>query len=78
MALAGDLGPQLYEFRVAGELRGEWYDWLDGCEVAAGEGITVIRGCMTDQSSLYGMITHFAGVGLTLLSVSSLDSPRIP
>ena len=65
---------QHYEFRVAGELRDDWYDWSNGLEVVAQDGITFIRGRLADQAALYGIIARFAALGLTLLSVQSTET----
>ncbi len=71
------LAPHNYEFRVAEELGRDWYEWLDGFEVEASGGVTVIRGCVVDQSALYGIIARLAGLGLTLLSVDCRDTESL-
>ncbi len=70
MAASAKAGPQAYEFLVAGELGGDWYDWLDGFQIQPRDGVTAIRGTVVDQPALYGIIARFAGLGVTLLAVN--------
>src|SRR6476620_9853401 len=68
---------QQYEIRVRGHLGSRWAAWFDGLELSNEEdGITVIRGPVTDQAALHGLIQRLRDVGLPLVSLAPLpDDP---
>ena len=61
---------ETYEIRVQGHLEDRWSAWFDGMElVPADDGSTLIRGRVTDQAALHGLIRKVGDLGLPLLSV---------
>ena len=63
----------VYEIRVRGRLDGHWSGWFDGLTLAHGEdGTTIIRGPVTDQAALHGLLERIRDLGLPLLSVNCL------
>ena len=64
--------PAVYEITVKGCLDGEhWSRWLDGIRVTARPGgVTLIRGPVTDQATLYGLLARLRDLALPLLSVN--------
>jgi hypothetical protein len=64
-------GPQQYEIRVKGHLAARWADRFDGMTVTPhSDGTTTIRGPVTDQSQLHGLLHTISNVGLSLVSVT--------
>ena len=56
--------------RVKGHLDGRWSAWFDGLTVTTeDDGTTVIRGPVTDQAALFGLLQKLRDVGLPLVSV---------
>jgi hypothetical protein len=69
----------MYEIRVSGRLGQEWADWLGDLELSVsrspgGSVITVLRGPVSDQSALFGILGRIRDLGLKLLSVNR-DEP---
>lgn len=63
---------ETYEIRVQGHLDVRWSTWFDGMELVADEdGTTLIRGRVTDQAALHGLIQKVRDLGLVLLSVNA-------
>ncbi len=63
----------LWEFRVKGQLSGDWSDWLDGLEIRSlAEGITVLCGTIVDQAALMGVLAKLNRLNLTLLSAEQV------
>jgi hypothetical protein len=66
-----------YEIRVKGHLAPSWSAWLDGLELSHdADGNTTLSGPVTDQAALHGLHAKIRDLGLTLLSVQSLDVAR--
>ncbi len=67
--------PTLYEIRVEGHLDYTWSEWFDGLEIIhEPTGETLLRGYIIDQAALYGKLARIQGLGLTLISVNSIDN----
>ena len=67
-------GPQSYEIRLRGRLDPRWSAWFDGMTLTtADDGTTTLRGPVTDQAALHGLLQKVRDLGLPLLSVSPLD-----
>ncbi len=63
-----------YRFQIKGHLDDRWSDWLGGLAIHLQEdGTTVLVGPVVDQAALYGVIIRIRDLGLTLLSVSTLQ-----
>lgn len=66
--------PARYEIRVAEHLDGQRANWLGDLEIVHSEfGETTLRGEMTDQPALYGVLGKMRDLGLTLISVQRLS-----
>jgi hypothetical protein len=63
-----------YRLVVEGELGKRYVSAFEGMTVSAHNGMTEITGPVVDQSQLQGLIGRIAALGLTLRSITSLDS----
>ncbi len=67
-------GPADYEIQVAEVIDGRWSKWFDGLPVAPGEfGGTILRGEISDQAALFGVLDKIRDLGLTLISVQRIE-----
>jgi hypothetical protein len=58
------------EIQVDGHLDPDWADWLEGFTILhAKDQKTILRGTVSDQSALYGLIGKLRDLGLKLISV---------
>lgn len=68
--------PELYEIRIKGHLDDKWADWFEGLTITRGDnGETLLRGPVSDQAALHGLLRRVRDLGLPLLSVN-LAAPR--
>ncbi len=68
-----------YELRVDGHLGGHWSTWFGGMTLThCDDGTTVLRGPVTDQAELHGLLAKVRDLGATLLSVHAVDPQRGP
>ncbi|MEO7061995.1 MAG: hypothetical protein ABI083_19950 [Lapillicoccus sp.] len=68
------LPPSTYELRIDGHLDQHWSAWFDGLTLTQDEdGSTTLRGPVTDQAELFGLISKVRDLGVTLLSVQTID-----
>lgn len=66
--------PTRYEVRVTGHLDQRWSTWFDGLTLThEADGTTTLRGNVTDQAQLHGLLAKIRDLGATLLSVTPLD-----
>ena len=64
-----------YEIRLRGRLDPRWSAWFDGMTLTtADDGTTTLRGPVTDQAALHGLLARIRDLGLPLLSVTPLDA----
>lgn len=63
-----------YRLVIDGELSQRYARAFEGMEVRSGHGETELTGEIVDPSQLQGLLERIAGLGLTLKSVSPLDS----
>ena len=63
-----------YRVVVEGELGPRYASAFDGMTVSAHDGRTEITGPIVDSSHLHGLLERIAGLGLTVHSLTSLDS----
>ena len=67
-------GPERYEIRLKGHLDSRWAAWFDGLSLTnENDGTTLIRGSVTDQAALYGLLQKTRDLGLPLISVNHVD-----
>ena len=64
-----------YEIRIQGRLDDRWSTWLDVLTLSqTDDGTTVLRGPVTDQAALHGLLHKLRDIGLPLLSVARTDA----
>ena len=72
----GPYAPAHYELRIVGHLdryRSAWFDRLTLIHEA--DGTTTLCGAVTDQAELHGLLAKVRDLGLTLISVNTIDGP---
>lgn len=73
----GSHAPAHYEIRLLGHLDEHWSTWFDGLAVIhADDGTTTLRGAVTDQAELHGLLAKVRDVGATLISVTPAADHR--
>ena len=76
---AGSGSPNHYELRIQGHLDPHWSAWFDGLTVIPEEdGTTTLRGVVSDQAELHGVLAKVRDLGVTLLLVRASDTPAVP
>ncbi len=74
----GPHAPTHYELRIAGHLDEHWSAWFDGLTLTReDDGTTTLRGSVTDQAELHGLLAKVRNLGTTLISVTTIDAPEI-
>lgn len=67
--------PATYEIRLQGHLDARWTDQLDIASLThESDGTTVMRLVVADQSALHGLLQRIRDLGLSLISVTRVDS----
>jgi hypothetical protein len=63
-----------YEIHLKGKLDERWAEWFDGLTITLEEnGNTLLSGPLADQAALHGILKKVRDLGLTLLSVNSVE-----
>jgi hypothetical protein len=63
-----------YELRIEGHLDEYWSAWFGGLTLTReDDGTTTLRGAVTDQAELHGLLAKVRDLGTTLISVKSID-----
>jgi hypothetical protein len=69
--------PTSYEVRVEGHLDEHWSTWFDEMTlIREDDGTTTLRGLVTDQAALHGLLAKVRDLGITLISVEAIDTPH--
>ena len=68
------MSPTRYRLVVKGELGARYASAFEGMTISAHDGITEITGEIIDPSHLQGLLERIAGLGLTLHSVTPLET----
>jgi hypothetical protein len=64
-----------YEIRLQGHLDNRWTAWFDGLTLShEPDGTTSLQGHVVDQAALHGLLQKVRDTGLSLISVSHVDS----
>ncbi|MFI7641741.1 hypothetical protein [Nonomuraea sp. NPDC049400] len=64
-----------YELRIHGHLDQHWSTWFGGLAIThEDDGATTLRGVVTDQSQLHGLLAKVRDLGATLISVTPTDT----
>jgi hypothetical protein len=67
---------KIYEIKISGHLEDRWTDWFQGMTFThESDGTTTLSGQIKDQTALRGILNHISDLGLTLISVQSVN-PR--
>jgi hypothetical protein len=67
------------EIRIQGQIAKHWSTWFDDLDVVYTEGgETLLKGTVPDQAALYGLIAKLRDLGLSLISVDSVDLDQGP
>jgi len=71
---AGGRGGDWYEIRVQGRLDDRWAAWFDGLDLSwTDDGTTLLRGPVTDQAALHGLLHKLRDLGVPLHSVTRAE-----
>ena len=66
---------QNIEIRVKGRIDEHWSGWFEDMHVThTSQGETILTGGVVDQSALYGLIAKLRDLGLSLVSVNSIEA----
>jgi hypothetical protein len=66
--------PNAYQLRVDGHLDEHWSTWLGDLTLAhESDGTTSLRGLVSDQAELHGLLMKIRDLGVTLISVEVVD-----
>ena len=72
--MPNDRGRRRYELRLQGHLDEHWSAWLDGLALThQDDGTTTVCGDVADQCELHGLLAKVRDLGVTLISVTSVD-----
>jgi len=63
-----------YELRIDGHLDQHWSTWFGLTLTHDDDGTTTLRGPVTDQAELHGLLAKVRDLGATLLSVKTIDA----
>ena len=64
----------VYEIRIEGLLPDHWSDWFEDLAIHNhSNGESTLRGLLTDQAALFGVLTKIHALNLTLISVRRLS-----
>jgi hypothetical protein len=64
-----------YEIRVQGHLDQGWSEWFDGLAITYDvDDNTVLRGPLTDETALHGVLIKVRDLALTLLAVNRIEA----
>ncbi len=72
---AGEAPAPIYEIRVKGCMdEAFWSDWFGGLEfsIDRDQGETTLRGVVTDQAALFGLLSRLRNKSLALISVQQV------
>jgi hypothetical protein len=70
--------PVRYSLRVRGQLGPQWSSWFEGLDVeTVPGGDTTLTGSLPDQAALHGLLARVRDIGLTLISVETLDQEEV-
>lgn len=67
--------PTGYELRIQGHLDQHWSTWFGGLTLTREtDGTTTLRGPVTDQSELHGLLAKIRDLGAPLISVAPINA----
>lgn len=68
-----DQEPTCYQIRVRAQLDPCWSDWFGEFTITNQSGDSLLTGSVPDQSALHGVLGRIRDLGLTLISIQSVD-----
>ena len=71
----------VYQIRIKGHLGHQWTAWFEGLTITLEEdGNTLLTGPVVDQAALHGLLKRVRDLGMSLVSVSSVqpDGSDVP
>ena len=72
----GRQSPTRYRLRVGGQLDHHWSPWFGDLTLTHDDdGTTSLTGVVADQAELHGLLTKIRDLGVTLISVETVDPP---
>jgi len=73
----GPLTGGTYEIVISAVLERDWSKWFDGFAVEAAAQTTLLRGTVTDQAALHGVLAQIRDLGIPILYVRRLETPGL-
>jgi hypothetical protein len=71
----GAHAPAEYQIRVDGHLDQHWSTWFAGMVlIHEDDGTTTLRGLVTDQAALHGVLTKIRDIGASLISMEVIGA----
>ncbi len=64
---------QIYEIKIQGELDEAWADWFHGMTITIQGNMTTLRGTISDQAALRGILSKIWDLNLTLIAVNAIE-----
>ena len=69
--------PMVYQIRIEGHLGTQWADWFGNLTISLDDnGETLLTGPVVDQAALHGLLKKVRDLGMPLVSVERVKSPR--
>ena len=65
--------PKDYAIKLQEPLDPDWSDWFDGFLIERQDNYTLLTGEVSDQAALYGLLIMIRDLGLTLISVETMN-----
>jgi hypothetical protein len=62
------------EIHIKGHIAPHWSDWFEGLTITQTDDETILTGEVDDQSALFGLLARVRDLGLSLVSVESVES----
>jgi len=62
------------EIRIKGHIAPHWSDWFAGLTITQTDDETILTGEVCDQAALFGLLARVRDLGLSLVSVESVES----
>jgi hypothetical protein len=63
-----------YQITVKGILGNRWRNWFEGMTIESNGSVTKLAGTVLDQAALHGLLVRVRDLGLTLISVTRIES----
>ncbi len=64
----------IYEIKLQGRLNKDWSDWLEGMSISYEGETTILKGKVTDQAALRGILTRVWDLNRIVISVNQIPN----